>query len=349
MKSMNYHKRLSTYSLIALLALALPCASAMAADPIKLRLASFQPSTSKVHEQFVKWTEKIEKETNGKVEFVIFPGATLAKASDTYDSVANGLADLGWTFTGYSQGRFTVSEVITLPLGFANAYHATEVMYDLYDKYPAIQNEFKDVHLLWLSPGNMRQIHSRVPINKPEDLQGLKVRVPGSEAHNAMALGAVPVSISGPEVYEALERGVIDADWHPWEAVVTYRWYEVAKYHTQADLYGGGLFIFAMNTNVWNRLPADVQQVFTRYSGRATSLEVSAKGMWDTWDTDYKNEVAAMPDNTIIEWSREDKTRAQKLMADAVEPRWLKAASAKGAPAQEILDDAKTLMEKYRK
>ncbi len=317
------------------------------AEPVTLKLASFQPSTSKTHEQFVAWTQLIEKETAGKVKFVLFPGSTLSKPRDTYNSVVNGLADLGWTLSGYSKGRFTVSEVIALPLGFENSMHASQVMYDLYDKYEAIREEYKDVHLLWLSPGNMRQIHSSVPIRTPEDLKGLKVRVPGSEADYVLGLSAVPVSIGGPEVYEALERGVLDADFHPWEAVVTYRWYEIIRYHTQADLYGGGLFIFAMNKNVWNKLPADVQQVFDKYSGRYGSFEVSAKGMWDNWDSHYKDFIKSNTQNEVIEWSAEDKERAQKMMGDKVEPKWLKAAAAKKAPAQEILNDCKQLLKKY--
>jgi len=350
MRHMEISRRFTMLFMTALLVSSfVTTESAMAAGPIKLKLASFQPSTSKAHEQLLKWTQLIERETNGKVQFVLFPSATLADSTDTYDSVVNGLADLGWTLSGYTKGRFTVSEVISLPLGFRNAHHATQVMCDLYDKYEAIQNEFKDVHLLWLSPGNMRQIHSRAPVNTPEDLKGLKVRVPASETHYVRGLKGVPVSISGPEVYEALERGVIDADWHPWEAVTTYRWYEVAKYHTQADLYGGGLFIFAMNRNVWKLLPADVQRVFDKYSGRYGALKVSATGMWDRWDSEYRNEIAKMKGHTIIEWSKEDKDKAHRMMADVVIPRWLKAATAKKAPAQAILEDARILLKQYSK
>lgn len=348
MKDMKLNVNAVVVSLLMTLFFSVMAVHTAAAGPIKLKLASFQPSTSKVHEQFIAWTQRIEKETNGQVEFVLYPGATLAKSRDTYDSVVNGLADLGWTLSGYSKGRFTVSEVIALPLGFKDSTHASKVMCDLYDKYEAIQKEFKDVHLLWLSPGNMRQIHSRVPINSPEDLKGLKVRVPGSEAHNVMGLGGVPVSIAGPEVYEALERGVIDADFHPWEAAVTYRWYEVIKYHTQADLYGGGLFIFAMNKKVWEKLPADVQEVINKYSGRYGSLDVSADGMWDKWDLGYREYIAENTENEIAEWSEEDKEKAHKMMGDVVEARWIKAASAKGAPAQEILDDCKSLLQKYK-
>jgi len=321
---------------------------AQAARPIQIRLASFQPSTSKTYEEFVNWTRLIEKETNDQVKFVLYPGATLSKARDTYDTVVHGIADIGWTYSGYTKGRFTISEVIALPLGFKNATHASKVMCDLYDKYPEIRNEYEDVHLLWLSPCTARQIHSKVPIRKVEDFKGMKVRVPGSEAHNVMALGAVAVSIPGPDVYEALDRGVLDVDLHPWESAITYRWYEVVKYHTQADLYGSGLFICAMNKRSYEELPESVRKVIDKYSGRYGSIEVSAKRMWDHWDSHYKRLLETDTNNEIIEWSEAEKAKARKMMSDVVVNKWLKDVKAKGAPAQQILDDCLKLLEKHR-
>jgi len=334
------------FGIIALL-FTLNTGALAAGEPIQIKLASFQPSTSKTYEEFVKWSQLIEKETGGKVKFVLYPGATLAKPRDTYDATAKGIADIGWTLSGYTRGRFLLSEVVALPLGLRNAEHASRVMCDLYDMFPEIRAEYKDVHLLWLSPGNARQIHSMVPIRKVEDFKGKKTRVPGSEAPNVKALGGVPVSIAGPDVYQALERGVLDVDLHPWESAYTYRWYEVVKYHTQADLYGGGLFICAMNLNTWNKLPADVKKVFDKYSGRYGSIEVSGINMWDKWDTYYKDWLKKNTKNEIIEWSEQEKEKARKLMNDVLLPKWVADADKKGAPGQKILDETIKLIKKY--
>ena len=139
-----------------------------AGKAIELKLASFQPPTSKTSEEFAKWAQLIEKETGGMVKIVLYTGATLAKSRDTYDAVVNGIADIGWTLSGYTRGRFPLLEVVALPLGFRSAEHATRVICDLYDKFPDIQAEYKDTHLLWLSPGNLRQIHSKTPIRNLE-------------------------------------------------------------------------------------------------------------------------------------------------------------------------------------
>ena len=320
---------------------------ASAADkPIQLKLASFQPPTSKSSEYLGNWAKKIEKETNGKVKIVLYAGATLAKPKQTYDAVVNGVADMGWTLAGYTRGRFPLSEIVDLPLGFRNAEHGARVLNDLYDKYPDIGKEYKDTHLLWLCPGPIRQIHSKVPVRTLAAFKGLKVRVPGSEAPNAKALGGVPVSMPGSEVYLALERGVIDADFHPWESAHTYRWYEIVKYHTKADLYIGGLFIFVMNRNTWSKLPADVKKVIERNSGRKTSIN-SSINMWDKWESFYYDWLKKNTKNEISEWSKEDKAQAQKQMKDAMLEKWVADAKAKGVPGREMLNDAMKLIKKY--
>ncbi len=149
-------------------------AKAAMGAPIEMRVANFQPPLHKSNEMLENWGKLIEKETGGKVKFVLFPGATLAKAEDTYEATVTGVADMCWTFAGYSMGRFHLSEVVVQYLGFKNAEHGSRVIYDLYEKFPEIRAEFKDTHLLWLSPSAPRQIHSKVPIRRVEDFKGVE-------------------------------------------------------------------------------------------------------------------------------------------------------------------------------
>ena len=139
---------------------------------------------------------------------------------------------IGWTVSGYTPGRFPISEIMILHLGFNTAEHAGKVLYDLYQKFPEIRAEYKDTHVLWLSPAPPRQTHSRMAVRKVEDFKGIKVRVPATEAPNVKALGGIPVSMAGPDVYQALERGILDADLHPWETPFSYKWYEVVRFHS---------------------------------------------------------------------------------------------------------------------
>ncbi len=315
--------------------------------PIELKVANFQPALHKSNEMMQNWGKMIEKETGGKVRFVMYPGATLAKANDTYDAAVSGVADICWTFAGYTMGRFHLSEVIILPFGLKTAEQGARILYDLYEKFPEIRAEYKDTHLLWLSPSTPRQIHSRVPIRRVEDLKGVKVRVPPSEAPHVRALGGVPVTMAGPEVYQALERGILDADLHPWETPVSYKWYEVVKYHTKSDLGLSGLFICAMNLNTWNKLPADVKKVIDKYSGKYGFIEVSSKGMWDKYDGYYLDWMKKNTSNEFIYWSDEEKAKAYKLLRPVLDD-WVVTAEKKGSPGKKILEECNRLIEKYK-
>ncbi|MFC1815398.1 TRAP transporter substrate-binding protein [Thermodesulfobacteriota bacterium] len=324
-----------------------PVILSAAAKPIEIKIANFQPPLHKSNEMLKNWAERIEKETNGKVKFILYPGSTLAKAKDTYDAVVNGIADMCWTFAGYTRGRFHLAEAVVQPLGFRNAEHGARVLWDLYQKFPEIRAEFKDTHLLFLTPSSHRQIHSKKAIRKLEDFKGQKTRVPSSEAPHVKALGGVPVSMRGPDVYLGLERGVIDADFHPWETAYSYKWYEVVRYHTKADLYLAGLFIATMNINTWNKLPDDVKKVIDKYSGKYGFVEVSAKGMWDKYDDYYLQWLKKNTSNEIIYWSDAEKNKAWETMKVPVVEKWVQTAEAKGLPGRKILNETIRLMEKY--
>jgi TRAP-type C4-dicarboxylate transport system substrate-binding protein len=157
------------------------------------------------------------------------------------------------------------------------------------------------------------------------------VRVPPSEAPKVKALGGVPVTMAGPDVYLALERGVLDADLHPWETAISYKWYEVVRYHTKSDLGLGGLFIAAMNLATWNKLPDDVKKVIDKYSGKYGSIEVAAKGMWDKYDNYSLEWLKKNTRNEFIYWSKEEKAKAFSL-TKPVEEEWVAAAEKRGLP-----------------
>ncbi len=72
------------------------------------------------------------------------------------------------------------------------------------------------------------------------------------------ALGAVPVTMGMPDTYLNLQKGVIDGMLVPWEAMLSFRQYEVVKYYTYAPTVTV-YFTQAMNNNKWNSLSADVQ------------------------------------------------------------------------------------------
>ena len=181
------------------------------------------------------WAKKVEEASKGRVKIDIFHSQTLAKGPDIWNAVKTGVADMGWCFHGYWPDMTPLSDVISLPsLPIKSSEKASEVLWKLYEKFPEIQREYKDVHVLtlWASSPYFL-ITTKKQVKTMEDIKGLKIRVVGGPPTEQMkALGAVPLLIPMPDNYQALDKGVIDGMGAPWEAIHGFRLYEVVKYYT---------------------------------------------------------------------------------------------------------------------
>ncbi|MCU0605298.1 MAG: C4-dicarboxylate ABC transporter substrate-binding protein, partial [Desulfobacterales bacterium] len=117
-----------------------------AADPVKLNYSIFFPAPHKNTVLATEWAQEIEKRTNGALKITMFPGGTLTPADKCYDGVVKGISDIGMSVLGYTRGRFPLSEVIDLPLGYKNGLAATKLINAYYQKFkPA---EFNDVQVM---------------------------------------------------------------------------------------------------------------------------------------------------------------------------------------------------------
>ena len=227
------------------------------AQVIKLTLADQNPQTGWGGvEALQPWVKKVEEATKGKVKIDVYYSQTLAKAPDIWNAVKTGVADMGWCFHGYWPDMTPLADVITLPsLPIKSAEKGSEVLWKLYEKYPSIQNHFKDVHvlMLWTSHPYIL-ITTKKQVKTLEDIKGLKIRVTGGPPTEQMkALGAVPVLMPMPDTYLALDKGVIDGMGAPWEPILAHRLYEVVKYYTIVPL-SAVYFSMPINKQKWESL-----------------------------------------------------------------------------------------------
>ncbi len=126
------------------------------AQVIKLRLADQNPPQGWGPVNALQpWIKKVEAATKNRVKIEVYPSQTLCKGPDTWNSVKSGVADIGWCNHGYWPEMTPLFEAITLPaLPCRSSEHGSGVLWQLYEKFPSIQKEFKDVHpiLIWTSP-----------------------------------------------------------------------------------------------------------------------------------------------------------------------------------------------------
>jgi TRAP-type C4-dicarboxylate transport system substrate-binding protein len=320
------------------------------AQVINLKLADQNPQTGwgPVH-ALQPWVKKVEEATKGRVKIDVYYAQTLVKGPDIWNAVKSGVADMGWCFHGYWPDMTPLADVITLPsLPFKTAEKGSEVLWKLYEKFPAIQREFKDVHVLqlWTSHPYFL-ITSKKQVKTMEDIKGLKIRVTGGPPTEQMkALGAVPVLIPMPDNYQSLDKGVIDGMGAPWEAIYAFRLYEVVKYYTILPL-SGVYFSMSMNKAKWESLPKDIQAAIRSVSG-LEAAKFWGRNFFDTAEEGVVERVKAgnhqmnkyvAPPEELDKWT--------KVAGEPLWKEWVKKMEGKGRPeAQQVLNAALDLLKK---
>lgn len=235
-----------------------------------LRFSYYWPATSNMNtDVFEPWAKKIEADSNGRLKIELYPSAVLSEPGVTYDATVKGIVDIGSQAHGFTSGRFPLTQIAELP-GISNS--ATQmgcIVQTLYDN-GAIANEYKDSHLLFAYGAGPGALHTtNKPIEKPDDMKGLRMRHPSVVAASLMEnMGASPIGLPSNDIYTSLQRGVIDGLSLPWGAVETFKIDELVKYHTNISFYSSAALV-TMNKQKYESLPDDLKKVIDDNSGMA--------------------------------------------------------------------------------
>jgi len=289
-----------------------------AADVIKLKFANYFPPTHMNSVMMGKFCDELNKKLAGKVELTQYTGSTLLSAPKIAAGVSTGIADIGLSNLAYTRGRFPVMEIMELPLGFPSAWIAGHVANDFYNKFKP--KDFDAYHVLMLSTSPINVIQTlNKPVKTLEELKGLKLRGTGRLGDIVKALGATPIPIETPDLYDSLKRGVIEGALLPLETLKGFKTGEVQKYVTASWKVGSAYcFYVLMNKNKWNSLPADVKKVINEFSKEFT----------ERWEVEWNN--------IDIEGREYFTKQGGQIIpiSDAEAARWIKA-------AQPVIDDYK--------
>ena len=257
---------------------------AATAQDVTLRLHQFLPPPATVPKDIIKpWAARVEEAAGGKLKIEHYDAMTLGgRPPDLYDQAVDGVADIIMTVTGYTPGRFLKTEVFELPFMMTNPVATSMAFQDLVDS-DLQDGEYKDVKVLgaWVhGPG---LIHTANPVNKLEDLQGVKLRGPTRVINDLLnELGATPVGMPLPAIPEALSKGVISGTVIPWEVTPAIRLSELVTNHLEFSgdeaIYTATI-IMVMNKQKYDSLPEDVRQILeeTAKENQAFVYETAAQ------------------------------------------------------------------------
>ena len=266
------------------------------ADPGQTYELSFtihDPATSSKTQKYEELAAAVKEATNGAVNITVFSGGTLVASTDVADMVEGGGADMGWLFTTFFPGQFPLTEVISLPMVFTDSITATKTLLALYEQSPDLQEELSRYKILSLYCNPINYVYSNKPVHTVEDMAGQQLRAPsGVPTDMLTAWGAVPVMQGPGDVYQSVEKAVLDGCTFEWSGFDDFRLWEVIKTCTEIPVYCG-IFLTVMNHDSYNNLPAEYQEILDEIWGSYdVSLEF-AQVFMDDFEEAYANADAA--------------------------------------------------------
>lgn len=293
-----------------------------AVQATELKLADFQPPSHFVVGQvYEPMAARIAADTNNEVTIKLFMGGELGPGpGEQYNRAVDGVTDIAFGLPGYTASNFQKTLLTELP-GVLSADTGTAAMLDRAD---LIADEFKRVTLLgiWNNAPNVIFTASK-PIRALEDLKGLKIRVPSRNAGLVVeAWGATPVSMPAPEIYNAMQTGVIDGAMTDPSTLGGFKLGEVTNYITMGMDTTISSFFLIMNRDSFAAL-SDDQQKAVMAAGREAAMngqkawsEVSAKALAGFKDTAGK-EVIMLSDDEAAKFNAASAAVVEKAIADA--------------------------------
>ena len=317
------------------------------AQDVTLKLHHFLPIQANIPKNVLEpWAEKIEAESEGRIRIERFYGMALGgRPPELMDQVLDGVTDIAFTVTGYTPGRFPRSEAFELPFMMTNAEATSRAYWDYAEKN-MFDTDFKDYKILAVWVHGPGLIHSNDPIKVPGDLNGVKLRSP-TRVTNMMftELGATSVGMPVPAVPEALSKGVIDATVIPWEVTGALKVPELVSNHTEfgdASLYTT-TFVHALNKDVWDSIPEDLQKIIMDNSG----ADFSAFGGGQMQRDDAPGRAAAEELGNNIMALSDEEVQQWRDAASGVEAAWIADLEGKGIDGAALVQEAKDLIAKY--
>ncbi|WP_211297866.1 TRAP transporter substrate-binding protein [Prolixibacter denitrificans] len=227
-----------------------------------LKLGHSLAPTNSVHKAMVYMGKRLEKLSGGTMKLEIYPSSQLGGESQCLELLQIGSLAMTKVSAAALEGFAPEFQVLSLPYIFKDKAHAFKVL-----DGPIGQGMLKQAQKFWLRglcyyDAGSRSFYTKdTPINSPDDLNGLKIRVMKSKTAVEMVklLGGSPTPISFGELYTALQGGVVDgAENNPPSFYLSHH-YEVCKYYS-LDEHTMVPDVLLISTIVWNKLTPQQQK-----------------------------------------------------------------------------------------
>ncbi len=296
----------------------------------KLRFASWFPANSAYVALHEEWCRDVEKRTGGRVKITVYPGQTLTPVAQAYDSMVRGSFDIGTGVLAYSPGRFPLTEILDLPLGYRDAIQATGLANALVKKFNP--KEFEEAKFLLLHATGPTSIHTKKKLSSLNELKGLRIKSSGISSKIVEILGGIPITIPIAETYDGIKRGLVDGVLEQQDCLKIFGIGEVVQY----DLRDPGMANattcwMAMNKQKWNSLSKDIQEIIEKVND-----EYIPKFGKVHFEMDKEGEAfAAKRGMVVVKVSKEEEERTRAKVKPLFE-KYVEGTKAKGLPGNQV-------------
>ena len=255
---MTVAKTLKTLLLSGIATVALS-ASAMAAD-MTLKLGHLANEDNIWHKASLKFAEELATLTDGRIEVEVYPNETLGKEVDVINGMQLGTADM--TITGESlQNWAPMAALLAMPYAYSSLEDMDSVAGgELGDRIEAQIIEKVGIRPIAYFARGPRELTSNRPITSPDELNGLKMRVPNVPLFLNVwkALGANPTPMAFSEVFTSLQNGTIEAQENPLALIKSANFNEVQKYINKTDHVRSWIYL-TISEMAWNQMSEEDQ------------------------------------------------------------------------------------------
>ncbi len=243
-----------------------------------IRLAHNHSEEGMYYKGSVKFIELVEERSGGRIEVEHFPAGQLGSDRDIQEGVQLGTIEAGISSSPVALIN-DYFKLLDAPYLFVSREHVTKVLdSELGQKLAKPLEEVGIKHLGYWENGFRQITNNTRPINKPEDLKGIKLRTPENPVRMTTfkTLGANPVPMSFKEVFGALQQGVIDGQENPLATIYQASLQEVQKYLSLTGHVYSPTHLL-MNKDLFDSMPKDLQQVLVD-AGREVAVAMRELG-----------------------------------------------------------------------
>ena len=240
------------------------CLAIAPARAAMLKLGHVLPAEHSWHIAATGFADEVKAGTQGRIDIKVFPNSQLGSETAMIEGLQLGTIEMGLIGGASFQNIEPKMGVEGLPYAWADHQHAYRAFDgELGNRLFGLLEKKGIKGLAWWENGFRNMTNNKRPINTPEDLKGLKLRVTPDKIRldTFKALGALPVPMAFSELYSALQQGTVDGQENPLAIIYSNHFYEVQKFLSLTNHVWSSATV-VMAKNVWDKIsPADQQVI----------------------------------------------------------------------------------------